>query len=113
MGEAAKRAVGVSENQLPDMSSFASSVTEIGFYSLPGGLEIRWGYAVAHTVTTPVKFARPFKERAFVVIPTKFTEDGRYVTSVNIQKDGFTLCGWLNAGGQAQIDTYGYIALGF
>ena len=53
MGEAAKRDVGTAANQLPDMSSFESSVGESGYMCLPGGLIIQWGkvlidYSIEH-----------------------------------------------------------------
>ncbi|MGS4269829.1 phage tail protein [Serratia marcescens] len=62
LGEAAKRNVGTGANQLPDMSSFASSLAKSGYQRFPSGLIIQWGngapdasgsvtinYPVAHT----------------------------------------------------------------
>lgn len=43
LGEAAKRGVGTAANQLPDMSSFKSSMGGNGYMCLPGGLIIQWG----------------------------------------------------------------------
>ncbi|MEL3293922.1 hypothetical protein R9O40_15500 [Escherichia coli] len=60
--EAAKRDVGTSAGQIPDMSSFLASLSTNGYQRLPGGLIIQWGngvpdssgsvtinYPVAHT----------------------------------------------------------------
>lgn len=49
LGEAAKRGVGMADNQLPDMSSFKSILAGNGFMCLPGGLIIQWGAGVAGT----------------------------------------------------------------
>ncbi|WP_410679443.1 MULTISPECIES: gp53-like domain-containing protein, partial [Enterobacteriaceae] len=65
LGEAAKRTVGNSANQLPDMAYFANSIAGNGYAKLPSGLIIQWGsFAVTTTngvvnslsVTLPVAF---------------------------------------------------------
>lgn len=43
MGEAAKRAVGNSTNQIPDMSFFTLSMGQTGYQKLPSGMIIQWG----------------------------------------------------------------------
>ena len=67
LGEAAKRGVGTRENQIPDMSSFASALSLNGYQKLPSGLIIQWGSAVAgigstggtgNIVSFPVAFPR-------------------------------------------------------
>lgn len=67
LGEAAKRGVGTGENQIPDMSSFASALSSNGYQKLPSGLIIQWGAAVAgigstggtgNIVSFPVAFPR-------------------------------------------------------
>lgn len=67
LGEAAKRGVGTGENQIPDMSSFASALSSSGYQKLPSGLIIQWGAAVAgigstggtgNIVSFPVAFPR-------------------------------------------------------
>lgn len=60
--EAAKRDVGTSAGQIPDMSSFLASLSNNGYQRFPGGLIVQWGngfpdsvgsvtinYPVAHT----------------------------------------------------------------
>lgn len=67
LGEAAKLGVGTGENQIPDMSSFASALSSNGYQKLPSGLIIQWGAAVAgiggtggtgNIVSFPVAFPR-------------------------------------------------------
>ncbi|MDT7084454.1 carbohydrate-binding protein [Citrobacter europaeus] len=43
LGEAAKRAVGNSTNQIPDMSFFTLSMGQTGYQKLPSGMIIQWG----------------------------------------------------------------------
>lgn len=43
LGDAARRNVGVGENQIPDMSSFTASLSGNGWQKLPSGLIIQWG----------------------------------------------------------------------
>ncbi|WP_449540577.1 gp53-like domain-containing protein [Enterobacter ludwigii] len=68
--EAAKRDVGAGANQLPDMSSFASSLGFNGYQKLPSGLIIQWGAfnvnatsgAVGTTdITFPIAFPAAFR----------------------------------------------------
>ncbi|MGX5095448.1 hypothetical protein [Enterobacter hormaechei] len=48
LGEAAKRTVGNSANQLPDMAYFANSIAGNGYAKLPSGLIIQWGRFFIH-----------------------------------------------------------------
>ncbi|MBP5851746.1 hypothetical protein I7X01_04625 [Citrobacter sp. AN-PRR1] len=43
LGEAAKRAVGNSTNQIPDMSFFTLSMGQSGYQKFPSGLILQWG----------------------------------------------------------------------
>lgn len=43
LGEAAKRAVGNSTNQIPDMSFFTLSMGQSGYQKLPSGTIFQWG----------------------------------------------------------------------
>ena len=45
LGEAAKRAVGNSTNQIPDMSFFTLSMGQSGYQKLPSGTIFQWGVA--------------------------------------------------------------------
>ncbi|MFP2424296.1 gp53-like domain-containing protein [Pseudescherichia vulneris] len=54
LGEAAKRDVGIGINQLPDMSSFANSLSINGYQKFPGGLILQWGSFNVLATTGPV-----------------------------------------------------------
>lgn len=43
LGDAAKRTVGISTGNIPDMSFFSSLLSGAGYQKLPGGLIIQWG----------------------------------------------------------------------
>lgn len=49
LGEAAKRGVGTGNNQLPDMSSFAASLSGNGWQKLPSGLIIQWAQVLSNS----------------------------------------------------------------
>ncbi|QAZ64918.1 phage tail protein [Enterobacter cloacae] len=49
LGEAAKRGVGTENNQLPDMSSFAASLSGNGWQKLPSGLIIQWAQVLSNS----------------------------------------------------------------
>lgn len=52
LGEAAKRGVGTGANQIPDMSEFSASFSEIGWSRAPSGLIEQWGvYTIPDGVT--------------------------------------------------------------
>ncbi|MEC5864701.1 hypothetical protein QAA66_026285, partial [Enterobacter asburiae] len=61
-GEAAKRSVGTSANQIPDMNSFTSQKSLTGWQKLPGGMILQWGLTTTFgseqntLVTFPVAF---------------------------------------------------------
>lgn len=64
---AALREVGVGENQIPDISSFANSPHQNGFMKLPGGLMLQWGLGVGVNGTASVTFNQAFVNRPFFV----------------------------------------------
>ena len=52
LGEAAKRGVGTGANQIPDMSEFSASFSEIGWSRAPSGLIEQWGvYTIPNGIT--------------------------------------------------------------
>ncbi|EOW5744084.1 phage tail protein, partial [Escherichia coli O25:H30] len=69
LGEAAKRNVGTGENQIPDMSSYASGS---GWRKMPDGSIEQWGRinfpTNAAAVSTNVTFTIPFTQEPDVVI---------------------------------------------
>ncbi|MDY9781774.1 hypothetical protein UZ986_21475 [Escherichia coli] len=61
LGEAAKRSVGNGANQIPDMSSFSSSLDKSGYQKLPSGFIIQWvtvdsSSGTSGSVTLPISF---------------------------------------------------------
>lgn len=64
---AALREVGVGENQIPDISSFANSPHQNGFMKLPGGLMLQWGLGIGVNGTASVTFNQAFVNRPFFV----------------------------------------------
>ncbi|UQY45079.1 gp53-like domain-containing protein [Mixta hanseatica] len=57
LGDASKRGVGSGANQIPDMSSFSSLLSETGYQKLPGGLIIQWGLTGASNASTGIATA--------------------------------------------------------
>lgn len=49
LGTAATKNVGTGSNQLPDMTSFAASLSGSGWQKLPGGLIIQWGQVLSNS----------------------------------------------------------------
>ncbi|MFU0912936.1 carbohydrate-binding protein [Kluyvera intermedia] len=80
LGEAAKRGVGTGDNQLPDMSSFASSIGALsGWYKQPNGVIVQYGYSTSasgNAVSTPVTFPIPFPTYCIGVLATIDRNDG-------------------------------------
>ncbi|EOD3172258.1 phage tail protein [Citrobacter freundii] len=64
---AALREVGVGENQIPDISSFANSPQQNGFMKLPGGLMLQWGLGIGVNGIASVTFNQAFVNRPFFV----------------------------------------------
>lgn len=62
LGSASKKNIGTGAGQVPDMSSFASTLSTAGYQKLPGGLIIQWGSATVTgqgnllTLTYPIAF---------------------------------------------------------
>lgn len=65
LGEAAKRGVGTGQNQIPDMSAFPASFSEIGWSRSPSGLIDQWGVYTILPGSTGKQFKFP------VVFPNK------------------------------------------
>ena len=77
LGEAAKRAVGTGENQIPDMASFASGD---GWMKLPNGKILQYGRgAVTPTLSTQtmrITFSIPFPKKADCTMLTHSGDGG-------------------------------------
>ncbi len=95
LGEAAKRNVGTGENQIPDMSSYASG---LGWRKMPDGSIEQWGrilFPIAYEQTPiDVSFPIPFTERpgAIIVSDADF-QRGNMLGSTNWSTTGFTAYG--------------------
>ncbi|EFJ5483270.1 gp53-like domain-containing protein [Escherichia coli] len=68
LGEAAKRNVGTGENQIPDMSSFASLSGESGYQRLPSGRLIVWGRAMVSSSSNTITLIASFDNTNYRVI---------------------------------------------
>ncbi len=77
LGEAAKRDVGTGENQIPDMTSFASGD---GWMKLPNGKILQYGRGEAmpklSTQTMRITFPIPFPKKADIAILTHSGDGG-------------------------------------
>ncbi|XAG64965.1 phage tail protein [bacterium 19GA11TI05] len=61
LGEAARRNVGTGVLQIPDMSSFTASLSNVGWQKLPSGLIIQWGsFTTAANSTKQFSFPTAF-----------------------------------------------------
>lgn len=68
LGTAAKRNVGTGENQIPDMSSFASLSGESGYQRLPSGRLIVWGRAMVSSSSNEITLIASFDNTNYRVI---------------------------------------------
>ena len=68
LGEAARRNVGTGENQIPDMSSFASLSGESGYQRLPSGRLIVWGRAMVSSSSNTITLIASFDNTNYRVI---------------------------------------------
>lgn len=73
LGTAATKNVGTGSNQLPDMSSFAASLSLSGWQKLPGGLIIQWGQVLSNSGGfAPWTYPIAFPNACFHVYATPF-----------------------------------------
>ncbi|MBS9422509.1 phage tail protein [Photorhabdus caribbeanensis] len=82
LNEAAKREVGTGINQIPDMSSFTSSLVQSGWQKLPSGLIEMWGIARVSAGGRPDlgylnNFPIPFPNKCFNITLTHNDWDPR------------------------------------
>lgn len=70
LGEAAKRGVGTGAKQIPDMSEFSASFSDIGWSRAPSGLIEQWGVYTIPDGTTGKQFPFPvvFPNRCLSII---------------------------------------------
>ncbi|WP_375752958.1 hypothetical protein [Enterobacter roggenkampii] len=73
LGTAATKNVGTGSNQLPDMSSFAASLSVSGWQKLPGGLIIQWSQVLSNSGGfAPWTYPIAFSTACFHVYATPF-----------------------------------------
>ncbi|HHX9718355.1 TPA: gp53-like domain-containing protein, partial [Enterobacter asburiae] len=92
-GDAAKRQVGTSTNQIPDMSLFTRYLASNGWQKLPGGLIIQWGMGgmPAGVLTGEVLFPISFSSGVFAILATDTGAASVTYGTTNRSKTGFTL----------------------
>ncbi|MHA6312399.1 gp53-like domain-containing protein [Pantoea sp. S-LA4] len=72
LGDAAKKTVGNGADQLPDMSFFAAVKSGNGYFRLPNGMILQWGFgAFAQKTTTTVVLPIEFPTTGVVVLACK------------------------------------------
>lgn len=72
LGDAAKKTVGNGADQLPDMSFFAAVKLGNGYFRLPNGMILQWGFgAFAQKTTTTVVLPIEFPTTGVVVLACK------------------------------------------
>ncbi|HGB9361071.1 TPA: phage tail protein [Escherichia coli] len=93
LGEAAKRDVGTSANQIPDMSGFTRNLVNNGWQKFPGGLVIQWGMGgmPAGVLTGDVTFPIAFPSTVFAILATDTGGASLPYGTTNRSKTGFTL----------------------
>lgn len=90
LGTAATKNVGTGTGQIPDMGSFATSLTINGYQKLPGGLIMQWGQATPAVGGTFITFPIAFPTGVFSVTLGASGSSGALIAANNYQKTGFT-----------------------
>lgn len=70
LGTAATATIGTAANQLPSMASFASLLSQNGWFKLPSGIIFQWGTSAPATPSNPdvlVNFPVPFPNVALAI----------------------------------------------
>ncbi|HAV9908932.1 TPA: phage tail protein [Escherichia coli] len=114
LGTASKRNVGTGENQIPDMSAFASGS---GYQKLPGGYILQWGSANAgNSASTGMSNTFPIPFPSGLVIITTGQIDPSYTSTQQPAAVGIsspTLTGFIAKSTAANTDAFNYLAIGY
>lgn len=112
LGGAAKRDVGTSANQIPDMSGFTRNLVNNGWQKFPGGLVIQWGIGgmPAGVLTGDLTFPIAFPSTVFAILATDTGGASVPYGTTNRSKTGFTLTRTSNNGSGSV--TGFYLAIG-
>ncbi|WP_312062214.1 gp53-like domain-containing protein [Pantoea septica] len=84
LGTVSKRNVGTSANQVPDMSSFSSSLATNGYQKFPGGLIFQWGRT--NNISVPGSVTATF--------PTAFPNATLAVWTSENSNSSPAICAW-------------------
>ncbi|MFZ5257029.1 gp53-like domain-containing protein, partial [Enterobacter roggenkampii] len=120
LGTAATKNVGTGSNQLPDMSSFAASLSVSGWQKLPGGLIIQWGQVLSNSGGfAPWTYPIAFSTACFHVYATPFVgASANNFTLTEIGNPGLTAvttCCYVNGVQSSTAGQVGvrYLAIGY
>ncbi|TGC25271.1 phage tail protein [Escherichia sp. E1130] len=115
---AAQRDVGTGTNQIPDMSSFTSSIGPNGYMKLPGGLMIQWGnFGGNGTSGNSGNYPIPFTSAVYaafgvisdpVQLPTNTSTTGVNFASMSLTSWGANV----SAAGTGTTYRYNYLVIG-
>ena len=104
MKTAALRDVGTGANQIPDMSSFLSSLVQNGYYKFPGGLIAQWFTATGSVSTTvPVNFPIPFPNQLFGTAMAMDWASPGYTTLQSQTTVGVSVNTWNSSGARVAL----------
>ncbi|HHA1181166.1 TPA: phage tail protein [Enterobacter asburiae] len=96
---AAQRDVGTGSNQIPDMSSFTSSLATTGWQKLPGGFVLQWGQAATNASSlVAVPFPIPFPKNVFQIVGSCIDINNANIAAINsTDRINLNLVAWVAA----------------
>ena len=96
---AAQRDVGTGSDQIPDMSSFTSSLATTGWQKLPGGFVLQWGQASANASSlVAVPFPIPFPKNVFQIVGSCIDINNANIAAINsTDRINLNLVAWVAA----------------
>ena len=96
---AAQRDVGTGSNQIPDMSSFTSSLATTGWQKLPGGFVLQWGQASTNASSlVAVPFPIPFPKNVFQIVGSCIDINNANIAAINsTDRINLNLVAWVAA----------------
>lgn len=96
---AAQRDVGTGSDQIPDMSSFTSSLATTGWQKLPGGFVLQWGQAATNASSlVAVPFPIPFPKNVFQIVGSCIDINNANIAAINsTDRINLNLVAWVAA----------------
>ncbi|MGK0705111.1 gp53-like domain-containing protein [Yokenella regensburgei] len=116
LGTASKKDVGTGTGQIPDMSSFSSSLAVQGYAKEPSGLIIQWlggntsGIPAGGSVV--ITFPFPFPTELLAVVPYSGAQEAGFEAVVGIKWVNRSQIILYNSSLTNPVTDYGYIAYG-